>query len=281
MRRIPPLALVVSLVVLLGLCPTRWIAPLTGDLSAVVWVPLAPLSHAATTVRLWLRPRPAATTGDDATAAVERDYYRGLWHAERIQTEALEKKLSLYERTIGPPSSGGAVRLASATVIGRIAGSGGVALRVNVGSQHGVTAGDVAVIDGDALVGRLAPEVAAVSSLVISIADRSIGRFDGYITPAAQERSHRPSALAVQLLPDGSGSLRADVDLSAAVSVGDAVRLKDASWPPGAQGMRVGRVTEVRRKDAQPLRGEVVVQPTTDPALIGEVVIKLSAEKRP
>ncbi len=276
-RRIPPLALVVTLIVLLGLCPTRWIAPLTGDLSSVLWVPLSPLSHGATAARLWLRPRPNTPSIDEATAVAEREYYRGLWHAERIQTELLEKKLRLYEVTVGGASRGVAVRLASANVISRTPGSGGLALKVNVGSQHGIAAGDIAVVDGDAIVGRVAPEVGAVTSVVVSMADRSVGRFDAYIVPAAQEKSNRPQVIPVQLIGDGTGQVRGDIDLPSGVRPGDLVRLKDSQWPRGAQGMRVGVVTEVKRKDAQPLRGEVFVQPAIDPAMVGELVLKLSA----
>ncbi len=276
MRRIPPLALVVTFIVLLGLCPTRWIAPLTGDLSSVLWVPLSPLSHGATSMRLWLRPRPASAAIDEAAAVVDRDYYRGLWHAERIRTEELEKKLRMYEVTVGGPSKSEAVRLASANVIARTPGSGGIALKVNAGSQHGVSPGDIAVVEGDALVGRVAPEVGSVTSVIVSISDRSIGRFDAYIVPAAEERSNRRSEIPVQLLPDGSGNLRGDIDLGGAVRPGDIVRFKDASWPRGAQGMRIGQVIDVLPKDAQPLRGEVTVRPAVDPAVVGEIVIKLA-----
>lgn len=281
MRRIPPLALVVTFIVLLGLCPTRWIAPLTADLSSVLWVPLSPLSHGATSMRLWLRPRQITPSPDETSAVAERDYYRGLWHAERIRIEELEKKLQLYELTGRHSSSAGTIRLASANVIARTPGSGGLALKVNAGTQQGVAPGDVAIVDGDALVGRVAPEVGAVTSVVLSIADRSVGRFDAYIVPKAEERSNRQTRVAVQLLPDGSGNLRGDIDLSSAIREGDIVRFRDASWPTGAQGMRIGAVVALRRKDAQPLRGEVFVQPAVDPAVVGEIVIKLAGATQP
>lgn len=266
---------------LLGLCPTRWIAPLTGDLSSVLWVPLSPLSHGATAMRLWLRPRPITPSTDESTAVAERDYYRGLWHAERIRIEALEKKLRMYEVTVGRSSTAESVRLSSANVIARTPGSGGLALKVNAGSQQGVSPGDIAIIDGDALVGRIAPEVGTVTSVILSIADRSVGRFDAYIVPAAEERSNRQTRISVQLLADGSGNLRGDIDLPSAVRPGDIVRFRDGAWPMGAQGMRIGAVLAVPRKDAQPLRGEVIVQPAVDPAVVGEVVIKLAGAPQP
>lgn len=91
MRRVPALSLVVAFVVMLGLFPTRWIAPLTGDLSSILWVPLSPIAHGMTAMRLWLRPRTAVSTEGDAAILADRDYYRGLWHAEQIRVQELEK----------------------------------------------------------------------------------------------------------------------------------------------------------------------------------------------
>lgn len=281
MRRIPPIALVVAFVVMLGLFPTRWIAPLTGDLSSILWVPLSPIAHGATAIRLWLRPRVVLQTDGDSAILADRDYYRGLWHAEQIRVQDLEKKLSAYEVASGGAPHGGTFRLAAANVLSRTAGSGGVALKLNAGSQQGISAGDVAIVDGDGIVGRIAPEVGAVSSTVLSIANRSIGRIDGYVVPADQEKSKRPQVIPIQLLPDGKGYLRGDTDLGSLARPGDIVRVKDPTWPSGAQGMRIGVVTEIKRKDEQPLRGEMIVRPAIDPTVVGELVIKLSADAHP
>ena len=281
MRRIPPIALVVAFVVMLGLFPTRWISPLAGDLSSILWVPLSPISHGMTAMRLWLRPRTAASTEGDAAILADRDYYRGLWHAEQILVQELEKKLNTYEVVSGQTKSGGAVRLAAANVLSRTPGAGGVALKLNVGTQQGIAAGDIAIVDGDAIVGRIAPEVGAVSSTVLSVGNRAIGRIDGYVVPVNQEKSKRPQVIAVQLLPDGKGDLRGDIDLGSPARPGDIVRIKDPAWPAGAQGMRLGVVVEIKRKDAQPLRGEVIVRPAVDPNMVGELVVKLSQGTQP
>lgn len=281
MRRIPLIALVVACIVMLGLLPTRWIAPLTSDLSSIVWVPLSPLAHGTTIIRLWLRPGKAPPAAADAAVLVERDYYRGLWHGEQIRSQELERKLSAYEIASGASQRGDAIRLAAANVLTRTPGAGGLALKINAGSQQGISAGDVAVVDGDGLVGRIAPEVGAVSSTVLSIANRSIGRIDGYVVPADQEKAKRPAVIAIQILPDGKGELRGDIDLGSPVRPGDIVRVKDPSWPPGAQGMRLGIVSEIRRKDTQPLRGEVIIRPAVDPATVGELIVKISAGLKP
>jgi len=280
-RRIPLIAIVVACIVMLGLLPTRWIAPLTSDLSSIVWVPLSPVAHGTTIIRLWLRPGKAPLAAADAAVLVERDYYRGLWHAEQIRSQEFERKLSAYEIASGAGQRGGAIRLAAANVLTRTPGAGGLALKINAGSQQGISAGDVAVVDGDGLVGRIAPEVGAVSSTVLSIANRSIGRIDGYVVPADQEKAKRPAVIAIQILPDGKGELRGDIDLGSPVRPGDIVRVKDPSWPLGAQGMRLGIVSEIRRKDTQPLRGEVIIRPAVDPATVGELVVKISVVSKP
>ena len=73
-------------------------------------------------------------------------------------------------------------------MLSRTPGAGGVALKLNVGTQQGIAAGDIAIVDGDAIVGRIAPEVGAVSSTVLSVGNRAIGRIDGYVVPLSGVR---------------------------------------------------------------------------------------------
>ncbi|MSR43837.1 MAG: hypothetical protein EXS15_00550 [Phycisphaerales bacterium] len=280
MARTPPFAqpimLVIALFVVLGVLPTRWIAPLGSDLSSILWVPLTPIAHGGTAIRLWLRPRVDAENEADRALATDRDYFRGLWHAEQIRVAELQRKLRAYEVVIGESPRGTVLRLASASVVGRVPSQGGDALRLNIGSQQGVMAGDVALVDGDGVVGRIAPEVGAITCTVIAAGNRAIGRIDAFVVPADQERSSRPQVISIQVVPDGQGYLRGDVELDSAARPGDLVRIKDSTWPIGAQGMRLGVVTEIRRKESQPLRGEVLIRPAVDPAGVGEVVIKLT-----
>jgi len=274
-RRIPPIVIAVAFVMLLGVVPARWVAPWSSDLSAVLWVPLSPLAHAGTSVRLWLRPGNGASREADASVVEERDRFRGLWHSEQIKVQELEKRLRAYE-VAAKTSRDGNARFAAASVLTRSASGGGFALKLNCGSRLGVAAGDVVLFGGDAIAGRIAPEVGVVTSTVVSVADRASGRVDAYITPAAQEGAKRAESISVQAVPDGRGQLRADIDLGSAVAPGDMVRVRDAAWPQSAQGMRIGVVREVRRKDAQPLRGEAIIDPAVDGASVGEVVVRVS-----
>jgi len=274
-RRIPPIVIAVAFVMLLGVMPARWVAPWSSDLSAVLWVPLSPLAHAGTSVRLWLRPGHGAPREADASVVEERDRYRGLWHAEQIKVQELEERLRAYEVAAKTARDGNA-KFAAASVLTRSSSGGGFALKLNCGSRQGIAAGDVVLFGGDAIVGRIAPEVGNVTSTVMSVADRASGRVDAYITPAAQEGAKRFESISVQIVPDGRGQLRADIDLGSAVAAGDMVRVRDPAWPQGAQGMRIGVVREVRRKDAQPLRGEAIIDPVVDGSRVGEVVVRVS-----
>jgi len=274
-RRIPPIVIAVACVMLLGVMPARWVAPWSSDLSAVLWVPLAPLAHAGTSARVWLRPGERVSPEVDAGVVEERDRYRGLWHAEQIRVQDLEKRLRAYE-VAAKNSRDGSARFAAASVLTRSSSGGGFALRLNCGSRQGIAAGDVVLFGGDAIAGRIAPDVGSVTSTVMTVTDRASGRVDGYVTPAAQEGAKRSEMIAVQIVPDGRGQLRADIDLGSAVAPGDAVRVRDPAWPQGAQGMRIGIVREVRRKDAQPLRGEALIDPVVDGASVGEVVVRVA-----
>ncbi|MSR28101.1 MAG: hypothetical protein EXS03_00805 [Phycisphaerales bacterium] len=280
MRRVPPIALVVTCVVLGGLLPTPWIAAITGDLSSVLWIPLSPLSHGSTALRVWLRPGSGATPAADGSISEDRDYFRGLWHAERLRVAELERRLAEFQATAAADRASTPVRLVGADVLSRSQAAGGIALKVNAGKRQGISSGDVAVVGGDAIVGRVAPDVGEIGCFVVSISARGTPRIDSIIVPVSEERSRKPRTVAVQLSPDGSGVLIGDIDLGSPVSVGDAVRVADAAWPPGAQGMRVGRVIKVRRKEAQPLRGEVVVEPSVDASTIGALIIKVGEGQR-
>ncbi len=281
MRKIPPIALVLVALTLGVFLPTPWVAPVTADLSAVLWVPLSPLSHAASAIRLWLRPGDAAVSASVQALESDRDHYRGLWHAERLRVEELERRVAQYQATTGADRGGGALRMIGADVLARTATQGGIAIKVNVGRRQGVSAGDVAIVGGDALVGRVAADVGELSCFVTSIAAKGTPRVDAIIVGAAEERARSPRTIQVQLVPDGTGALVGDIDLGLSTAPGDTVRVADPSWPRGAQGMRVGRVVEVRRKEAQPLRGEVVVVPVIDASTLATMVIKLASGPTP
>ncbi len=278
MRRAPSIAIAIACIVLAGILPTPWMAGVTRDISSVLWVPLSPLSHGATAVRVWLRPATSGVPEADNGLVEECGRLRGRLHAEYLKVEELERRLAEFQSVVRSGKGAGKDLLEHADVLSRTAAAGGVALKLNVGKRRGVAAGDIAVVRGDVIVGRVASEVGELGCFVTSLASKGTPRMDCYIVPASEERSAKPRTQKIQLAPDGGGALVGDIDLNSAIGVGDTVRLSDPSWPPGAQGMLVGKVIELRRKESQPLRGEVIVGPAAEVDRIGSVVIKIQSE---
>lgn len=259
--------------------PTVWIAPVTAALAQVVWIPMAPVAWAGNSARQWLRPSALESSGDAAVLRSERDLFRGLYHDERQRAEELQGRLDALDVTARiDRASGAPVGYASARVTAVLPRGG---LRLSVGAREGVQAGDCAVVQGDALVGRVAPDVAARQCVLVPLTDRSIGRIDAVVVPASDDaRGSISGGMPVQLVARGE-LLVGDIDLDAGVRTGDVVRLSDAGWPRGARGMRLGAVADVRRKDEQPLRGMVEVRPIVDPERVSEVIVKVTGVPAP
>lgn len=262
-----------------SLLPTAWVAPVTSALAQVAWIPLAPVAWAGTGARHWLRPSVAEPSADALMLKDERDRFRGLYHQERQRADDLQARLDALDVTSRlDRMSGASVGYASARVVALLPRGG---LRLSVGAREGVQPGDCAVVQGDALVGRIAPDVTSRQSVLVPLTDRSIGRIDAVVIPASDDaRGIVTGGTPVQLVARGD-SLVGDIDLEAGVRAGDVVRLSDAGWHAGARGMRLGSVREVRRKDEQPLRGMVDVAPAVDPARVSEVVVKVTGSPAP
>lgn len=274
-----PLTCAVGGLMCATLLPTGWVAPLTSALAQVVWIPMAPVAWGGSVARHWLRPAAAELAGDAAALQSERDLFRGLYHEERQRAEELQARLDAMDITARlDRTSGASVSYASARVTAVLPRGG---LRLSVGAREGVQPGDCAVVQGDALVGRIAPEVLARQCVLVPLTDRSVGRIDASVIRAADDvRGLVSAGTAVQLVARG-GVLVGDIDLDAGVRPGDVVRLSDAGWPRGARGMRVGTVLDVRRKDEQPLRGMVEVKPAVDAERISDVVVKATGTPAP
>lgn len=274
-----PITCAIGGLVCASMMPTGWVAPITSMLAQVAWIPLAPVAWAGNGARHWLRPSVPEMAGESAALRDDRDRFRGLYHEERARAEDLQARLDAMDVTARLDRAAGAsVSYASARVLG-VLPRGGV--RLSVGAREGVQPGDCAVVQGDALVGRIAPDVTARQSVLVPLTDRSIGRIDATVTPAADDaRGIVSSGIPVQLVVRGD-VLVGDIDLEAGVRQGDIVRLTDATWAIGARGMRLGTVRDVRRKDEQPLRGMVEVQPAADPTRLAEVVVKATGTPAP
>ncbi|MCA9283727.1 MAG: hypothetical protein KDA22_00830 [Phycisphaerales bacterium] len=266
------------LIVVAALLPTRWLLPWTNDVAAVVNLPLAPLAEAAEGVRRWLRPeRRLDSEGTDAELRLveERDLYRSLWHAERLRTQQLEDLLQDFQLTAGRHRGGEFVPVA-ADVTGRSPERMAGVVRLNVGARNGVQAGDVAVYRGSHLIGRVAEEVTRLSSWLTPTIDPVIGRLECILLPPDGQGGIEEGR-RVLLTPSGDGTFAADADLEWNVQVGDEAILDDPAWPSGGQGMTVGYVEDIRRRDDQPLRNRLVIRPRYDAHHVASVVVKAEA----
>ena len=278
--------LLVSVAVLVfALLPTRWLAGWTADVGAIVALPLTPLRHAASGAVTWVRPEKFTEDYDSETLdrlEVERDTYRGRWHASRLKVEALERELQQLQRA---RSLGGEAQWTprTAQVVRHNPGGGGGVLSLNIGSRHGVAGGTVAVVDGDLLVGRVADDPAVLTSQLIPLgASGDIGSRDlqARILPLddallAPERRTVGEPIILQSIP-GSSDFEGLVERRVDVEVGAPVRLgMDQAWHQTAWGMLIGTVVQIDSVPSKPLRKRVVVRGATAPERLAAVTLKI------
>lgn len=274
--------LITTLVVLvLSLMPTRWLVPWTADVGSIVSLPLTPLGHAAGSVLAFVRP-PSTEELPDASeldrVLAERDAFRGRWHAARLHVEQLEGELTQLQGARARGVGGDWTPRIAAVVRHSPARSGGL-LSLNIGRRQGVNAGTVAVIDGDRLVGRVALDVAKLSSVLIPIGTMgdAYGRdLRARILPAGDEAIAADQGVSIRLEPIGGGLLAGLLERGSGVRVGDLVRMgADPAWQSTAWGMLIGSVLRIEPTPQQPLRERIVVERAVDPDRLPLVTLKL------
>ena len=278
--------LLVSLTVLvLALLPTRWLAGWTADVGAIVALPLTPLRHAASGAVAWVRPEKFTEEYDSGTLdrlEVERDTYRGRWHASRLKVEELERELQQLQQA---RSVGGETKWTprTAQVVRHNPGGVGGVLSLNIGSRHGVAGGTVAVVDGDRLVGRVADDPAVLTSLLIPLGaagDMASQGIDARILPfddeaRSGERQGIGHRIILQVSPN-SNDFEGLVERRVDVKVNDPVRLgMDQAWHQTAWGMLIGTVIRIEMVPSQPLRKRIVVRRATEPQRLVAVTLKI------
>jgi hypothetical protein len=267
--RISPLAAAATAVLILGIAPARWLGWLP-DLAAVAWIPLNPLAHAVAAGRDWLRPAVDASADPRNAAELlrERDEYRGLAARLRLENERLEERLRLLEGFAEPPDRASFRRI-SAVVLSVADGRG--TLRLNRGSRHGIAAGDVVLLPGDRLIGRVAAPVGRLTCEVVPAFADGGGRL------RARVESEAGPGVPVLLEPDGRGGWRSEADGGAGLT-GRRVRLDDPSWPAAAQGLLLGEVGRQRALVDKPLRTAIEVSPSWSAGDLAVVAIRLAKD---
>jgi hypothetical protein len=275
-----PFAVAVCLALVLSVLPTRIVGRVVADVSGVLMAMLNPPAHVLQLVREWLRPPLHAQGPDDPVVREllrERDTYRSQWHAARQEVLELERKLDQLG-AIRRSDPSGAWRLVDAAVGMAPPASGQGIISLLAGTALGISAGDVAVVRGDLIAGRVGPSPDRFTSTLLPIGHPALGRIDASIVIDESGPGRR---MPVQLEASGGGRLSCDVALDGGVTPGMVVRLRDAGWPKGAQGMVLGTVVEVGRKDQQPLRGRALIVPAIEARNLAEVTIKATGQVKP
>lgn len=149
-------------------------------------------------------------------------------------------------------------RFLQADVTARTAEPTAATLTINRGSADDIAVGQ-AVVSGANLLGQVVEAGSRVSQVRLLTAPGS--RVQAIVMPAVWAGPTPPSARQLcQFEVIGPRRLEAIVPEDYAVAVGDVARLRDADWPPAAQGMVVGEV--------------VLVEPIAEPVLRKRVVIE-------
>ena len=275
-----PFAVAVVLTGALAVMPTRIAGGALVEVSSLCTALLNPPAHVLQLVREWMRP-PGHSQGPDDPVVKElmreRDTYRSQWHASRQRIDELERKLDQLG-AIRRADPTGEWRLVDAGVGMAVPGAAAGVVQLMTGTALGVNAGDVAIVRGDLVAGRVGPDPGARTCTLVPLGHRGLGRIDASIILDEAGPGRR---VPVQLETTDGGRLACDVALDGGIKPGMPVRLRDASWPKGAQGMMLGTVVEVRRKDQQPLRGRAVIQPAVEPRSLAEVTIKATGTAKP
>lgn len=278
MRRTPIAFLAaLGLTFIVALLPTRWLG-WVNDLSSIVRLPVAPLGDLGNSAARLFRP-PAVAHADLEPQTRElvtdleqqRDQFERLYHAADQRVAELEEQLQQLQQVPVESLSVPVTRLL-AQITTRHPGRSDGPVQLNRGARHGVERNSIAVYQGVHILGRIG-DVTNVASSLHPLTNPATGLIRAAIFPSGAEEASVHEAAKVALRPTGEGTFLADVASEHAVQTGDTVRLFDPAWPDGAQAMIIGNVTDVRRKDDQPLRNEVVITPRFTVSQLADVTL--------
>lgn len=261
--------LLLSLSALLPAELTAW----AGWVRDPVMAALAPAAQPLRWLSGWIRPAERGAPEPEAVRALEddRDRFRMLWRRSERRVGELERLVEDLQRGRALYAE---LRVSDvlAPVVGASADASGGTLLVRAGRDRGVTVNTVAAARGVHLVG-LVVDVGARTSDVLPVTHRRTG----WIRCVVDTGGEAAALPGCQLEPTGSGLLRGELDAGAeGVEEGMEVRLLDEGWPQAAQMLVVGRVRAVERKESQPLRRVLVVEPALDVRRVDVVSLRVA-----
>lgn len=269
-RRVFGLSLAV--VALLAVMPTRWtgwVGWLRGPVTAVLTPAAAPMRWFGQ----WLRPGDGASAAPEALRVLEQQREEALTKQRQAEERVRELERQLQELIrLGPGVRESIDRSVTASVLSSASDLSSGTLQVRAGTEQGVTVGSVVVLGGVQLVGRVV-DVSGPVCAVLPITHAKTGFLDAVVDVEGG------GLYGCQLRAVGDGTLRGDLVVEASgVTVGQRVRLRDATWPKAAQMLALGRVTAVEPKETQPLRKVVTVKPEMDLRRVSDVTVLMPRE---
>jgi cell shape-determining protein MreC len=244
-----------ALTIASALLPGRWLG-WTRLPAEVVGMVLGPFGHPANQLGARLRPPPGqAITFDGSQAQYiehlrqERNEFERLFLAEQNEVIRLREDLEAIEQ-VGRDELHAPLRPITAHIVVREPGESLEPVVVSRGSDHGVTPGTVAVVDGVNLVGRVLDDVTAMQSRLLPLASPRTPPFK--ITIQSRDRSTDAplsTSRVWQAFPTGDGGFTADVDRSVVITEGDIVRLTDPppAWPAAAPDLLPAELNAIQR----------------------------------
>lgn len=271
----------VGLALILAFLPTSWLMPWTSYLGGGLDIFVQPAGEVGISFRNWLRPAhdPLREEPQRVQQLIEgQDELRRLLHFARLRIDTLEEEMRELQDA-QRFHKGVVIDPLFARITGRSPDRAHGLIRLNVGTRDGVTQGTIAVFRGVHLIGRVAGDVARLSSWLVPITNPSNGRVGAIILPADDPLAPIEAARRIWLEPNNTGALVGDLDKDVLVRDGDIVRLhNDPSWVDSAQGMILGFVESVTANDRKPLLNSIVVRPRYPADRLAYVTLKIERE---
>ena len=273
-----PLVIVATIVVAcLSPAALHW----TVDASALMRVPIRPLTVATNQAASWLRHTGSQATYDFAeaeldsqvfaTLSAERSRFERLYRAQRLQNEILQDQLS-HLQGLDPDqlASGATPTLLSVPMTGRSPGQRGEIYQVPLtnDARERVMVGSVALFGSKYLLGRVTA-LAGTDALVLPIASKT----SGPLKAAVISESSTDQIVRFLAKPLGNGSFLANVPQSHGLVIGSEVVLADPAWPASAQGMVIGLVIDSQQDQKAALRQQITIRSSYQLGGVGEVVL--------
>ncbi len=259
------------LLVATSFAPARFLAPWSGELGEVAWIPFVPVGLLLGQVRAWLRPAIPELDLQSPLAQQlvrERDSYRGLYHASKIEAERLVRELQETSRARAADRDT-RVALVPASVLALDGVGRNPLIRIGQGRAAGIIEGDVVVYGGDALVGRVVAPIGRGGCSVMPIWSPHTKRINA--------RAKDPVGgidLPLQVSVTPSGAVVAQAPTGIELPHGTQVLLDDREWSPEAQGMLIGTVVRIEQPDESPLQRLHVLAPAAPLQGMDVVVVK-------